>query len=397
MMRFELCYELEKGDQSAYIVPEMLGNKPPEGYNWQTGDDLVVYYRYDFMPKGLLTRLIVRLNKYVFDLHGQQAVWKSGVKIDGNTLDCPNTFAEITEAWDNKRLLIHVQGTYRKDLMNRITHEIDTLNDSYFRQLRPPTDIHLSGYGMEEKSRSKWYKMIPCNCGLCNASPDKQFYDYGILLNALTKVSHIQCQKSFDEVDIKGLLDNTFKTGKKTKSKKIFISYSKQDLTLVNEFIKHLAGLRADEKVDQWYCTALTAGSTWEKEIKSQFEQSNIVCFMVSPNFMNTPYIQEKEIAWAFERKARDLDFAIVPIILDFCKWTTVHNNLGQFTALPYTGKPVMDFKNRNLAWNLVQECLGLILEYKLDPKGDEFYVHQPLSAATLRLYERLIRGELDA
>src|SRR5690606_30488914 len=132
---------------STYIVPEMLSDSAPESYHWQPDNDLPLQYRYDFMPKGLLTRLIVRLHKYIFTEADQQSVWKTGVKINGNLMDCPNTYAEITEAWDNKQLSIRVQGKFSRELMSKITHEIDELNKSYFKQIsdgnQPP--------------KSKWY------------------------------------------------------------------------------------------------------------------------------------------------------------------------------------------------------------------------------------------------
>ena len=180
------------------------------------------------------------------------------------------------------------------------------------------------------------------------------------------------------------------------KMKKIFISYSKQDLRLVNKFIEHLSALQRDGKVSHWYCSELEAGSVWNEEIQKHLEEADIACFMVSPNFMKTDYIHEHEIKKAFERKAKDSNFKIVPIILNFCRWTTSNNNLGDFTALPYTAKPVMDFKNQDMAWYIVEECLRLMIDNDLNPTGEKFYNNQKLPTDVLKIYNRIIEGKVD-
>ncbi len=117
-------------------------------------------------------------------------------------MDCPNTYAEITEAWDNKQLLIRIQGRFSKDLMSKITHEIDELNKDYFKQISVDT----------QSQKNKWYKMIPCNCITCKESKDKQFYDYGELLARKEfGKDTIECKKRpFVAVNIYELLDGVF-------------------------------------------------------------------------------------------------------------------------------------------------------------------------------------------
>lgn len=180
------------------------------------------------------------------------------------------------------------------------------------------------------------------------------------------------------------------------KIKKIFISYSKQDIRLVNKFIEHLSALKRDGKVSHWYCSELEAGSVWNDEIQKHLEEADIVCFMVSPNFMKTDYIYEHEIKKVFERKGKDPNFKIVPIILNFCRWTTKNNNLGDFTALPYTAKPVMDFKNQDMAWYIIEECLRLMIDNDLNPEGKDFYKNQELPTEVLKIYNRIVEGKVD-
>jgi len=180
------------------------------------------------------------------------------------------------------------------------------------------------------------------------------------------------------------------------KLKKIFISYSKQDISLVNRFIDHLSALHRDGKVAHWYCSELEAGSVWNDEIQKHLDEADIVCFMVSPSFMKTEYIHEHEIRKAFDRKAKDPNFKIVPIILNFCRWTTANNNLGQFSALPYTAKPVVDFNNQDMAWYIIQECLRLMIDKDINPTDDTFYTSQELPSDVLKIYSRIIEEKVD-
>jgi hypothetical protein len=111
---------------------------------------------------------------------------------------------------------------------------------------------------------------------------------------------------------------------------------------------------------------------------------------------MKTSYIHEYEIAKAFERKVKDPSFKIVPIILEFCSWTTTKNNLGQFTALPYTAKPVSDFVNEDMAWYIIQGCLRSMIEKDLRPEEKDFYTSSKLPSDILAIFERIVAGKVD-
>ena len=202
MMQFELCYQIDYSLPKTYIIPEMLSNTPPASYAWNSANDLLLYYRYDFMPKGILSRLIVRLHKHIAVNNGEQVAWKTGVKIDGLSLDSIDTTAEIIESWDNRQLLIRVQGSFKKQLMSIITYQVDELNNEYFKQVR-------NDY---QSKKNRFYKMVPCNCKTCKNNESKHYYDYKELLErrAFGKET-IQCNKiPYEEVNINTLLGEVF-------------------------------------------------------------------------------------------------------------------------------------------------------------------------------------------
>jgi GTPase SAR1 family protein len=361
MMQFELCYQVEKGKDSLYIVPEMLDESAPLNYTWEPNNDLPLQYRYDFMPKGLLTRLIVRLHKSIAVDHNRQSVWKTGVKIDGNTLDCPHTFAEIKEAWNNKQLLIRAQSLWSKDLMSKITVQIDLLNNEFFRMTNE----------INANPKSKVYKMIPCNCELCRNSDEKYFYDYSILLKARERGKNIQCQKSFDEVKVNELLDGVFsnpdartekaKSDTSKKLPKIFISYAHLDEPWKDELIKHLSALRNNELIDDWNDRKIEPG-LWDDQIENAMEAADIFLLLITHNFLASEYITSKEITTAYNRFKKN-EAKIFPVICDSCDWElqpitrsekklhpTLNKEifpwLGQFQPFPKDGKPIRNWSN---------------------------------------------------
>ena len=59
MQKFRLCYPIP-GLSGYYIAPQLLDFDPPD-YDWIAEHDLNLRYEYEFMPKGIVTQLIVRL------------------------------------------------------------------------------------------------------------------------------------------------------------------------------------------------------------------------------------------------------------------------------------------------------------------------------------------------
>lgn len=189
--------------------------------------------------------------------------------------------------------------------------------------------------------------------------------------------------------------------------KRIFISYSKDDLVMVNHFLKHLAPLQRSGLIENWYCTELMAGSDWNGTIQAHFDASDIICFMVSPNFNATNYIYDYELKKAFDRKEQPgtKPLKIVPVIMKYCIWIIPGNyNLGKYTALPYTTKPIADFKDQDMAWLIVAECIRILCSQydSMDPTGDECYKtfaftnKDKLGKQLLRLFERIVEGKVD-
>ena len=147
MEKFQLCYPLHDTSEKTWLAPQLLPIETPE-YEWDSTDNLNLRYEYDFMPKGLLSNFIVRMNRYVLE---PDKAWRSGV-----FLERKNTQALVVEPYGDQEIIIRVKGALSKELMTLISEEIDKINESYGKKLRVR-------------------KMIPCNCSVCKNAEKTQF------------------------------------------------------------------------------------------------------------------------------------------------------------------------------------------------------------------------------
>ena len=179
MMRFKLCYEIPHRPRT-YITPQLLSPNQPE-YDWDSNDNLILRYKYEFMPKGMLTRFTVEMHRLIdCDL-----VWKEGV-----ILTQGNARAEVIEAYYKNEIRIRISGKLKKPLLEVIRHEFDNIHNSY------------------EKLR--YQEFIPCNCSTCKGSQTP--HDY-VLIKLQEKLANqkydTECEKPpYSKVSIRDLIDD---------------------------------------------------------------------------------------------------------------------------------------------------------------------------------------------
>ncbi|PHM06637.1 GTPase [Nostoc sp. 'Peltigera malacea cyanobiont' DB3992] len=179
MINFKLCYEIPRS-QGKYIAPQLLSANQPS-YSWDETKNLILRYTYEFMPKGIITQFIVAMHELINE---QQCVWKSGV-----VLSKDQTKAEVIEYYGKREIKIRVSGRHKRDLMTIVTHELDKIHISY--------------------KRLKYNKLIPCNCNTCKDSQEPHFYFSEILRQFVAdRQECIQCQKSYQMVEVLGLIDD---------------------------------------------------------------------------------------------------------------------------------------------------------------------------------------------
>lgn len=95
----------------------------------------------------------------------------------------------------------------------------------------------------------------------------------------------------------------------------IFISYSRGDSAWMREIRDHIDRL-PDFQIDSWVDkNRMDAGDTIDLAIQDGLNNSTIALLLISPAFVESEYIQNKEIQWIFEQqKTNNLRIIFVPI-----------------------------------------------------------------------------------
>lgn len=183
MRNFELCYELRDSNPSTWLAPQLLPPAKPEVLKeWGRPEDLVVRYRYEFLPKGMISRLTVRLHRFV---HNPEMAWITGVLFErGGSAVCVEVLPNGNE------IELRARGEERKELLSVIADDLDALNDSFA--------------GLRDRVE----KRIPCNCSGCQIAAQPEFFGHKRLLQRKKDGKlKVECPRSYEEVDVLRLLD----------------------------------------------------------------------------------------------------------------------------------------------------------------------------------------------
>jgi len=337
MMKFELCYRIRNIQAEKYIAPQLLEASKPD-YEWNDVDSLILEYHYGFMPKGLMSRFIVRMQRYV---KNTKTMWRKGV-----ILERRNTNAEIIEDYTLTTISIRITGQYKKEFMTIITEDLDELNETFGEKL-------------------KVEKYVPCNCRKCKGSTKPHFFTHENLIRRKEKGKPtVECDISYEYLNVIELLDSIFAVVN-VNTKKLFISYSKKDVEYLNTFKNHLSPLNRNEKVVTWDDQDLIPGEKWNQRIRYQLDNADVIVLLVSSDFMATNYVMNVEVARAIERHNVG-KVILIPIILRPCVWE--NQEFAKLKVLPTKGKPITLYSDEDTAWREVVEEIKSVLSL---PKGE--------------------------
>ena len=146
---------------------------------------------------------------------------------------------------------------------------------------------------------------------------------------------------------IQGIFD------KKTKSNKIFLSYSKKDDFFIKTFKKYIKCLEREGSIKIWDKKNILPGEDWNAKTIEELELADIILIFASENYIADDYIWNIElgkIMLLYESQKSK----VIPIILKPCNWQ--ETPFGKLQALPYNCNPISILKNEAEAW---QEIVG--------------------------------------
>ncbi|MDP3150226.1 MAG: leucine-rich repeat domain-containing protein [Ignavibacteria bacterium] len=200
--KFDLCYKVEDHNNEKYLFPLLLPIEKPEYIKkWEYPETLKFRYQYRFMPKGIISRLIVRLSSLIDSKNYKDKIWRDGFEINRK-----RTLALIFGD-ENKQGLkvidIAVSGELenKKELLGIIRNEIEKIHGTSFKNIE-----------VEE--------MQPCKCSLCKKTDAEKIHYYSHeLLKRYDKIKRdsIVCEISLEDVNVKELLDGVQSSKQKIK------------------------------------------------------------------------------------------------------------------------------------------------------------------------------------
>lgn len=182
MVRFQLCYRLENSD--AYVAPQLLTPEKPQ-YVWPSSGILTLKYRYDFMPKGIFTRLVVALNHLIAD---QSFVWRTGAILERDGTRC-----EVIEDSSRREIGLRAVGQYPREIIAIVDHAIGRIHDSF--------------------QHFKCETWVPCRCSSCSVASEPQHYPFDVLRRFARDEKPIQCHASYELVNARELVDAVLSGG----------------------------------------------------------------------------------------------------------------------------------------------------------------------------------------
>ena len=336
MVQFELCYQLPDTGEETWLAPQLFSpSKPAVLKDWAAPGDLVLTYRYAFLPKGLVSRLIVRMHRFV---RQPDLCWNQGVLFEqGETQVLVETAARGNE------IGLRARGPEGKALLSVIASDLDALNASF--------------EGLADKV-GKW---VPCVCDDCVKLTEPHLFEQQHLLrrkrhNRLT----IECPKSYADVEVLELLDGlkpeqlpawATETPNGDRPYAIAVSFPGEHRPFVQEIVERLAEVLGRDRVfyDEWY-EARLLGRDGDLKLQSAYEDAELVVPFFSEHYLKRWCAMEWETIRGILLNRR-ADDAVIPVRLDE-------------TEIPGWPAVAFDIRPKNRSAN---EIADLILEaYRL-------------------------------
>jgi internalin A len=179
MNKFELAYELP--DNKSHLVAELLPSTQSD-FEWDGADNLRFYYRYNFLPAGVMTRFIVLMHHDLEDSEdGTHLCWREGA-----VLQREGTRALVKVKPSERLIEIKINGerTHKRELLAVIRDQFDYINSSIKK-------VTIT-------------KEIPCSCS--EKCPHKFNYDQLLKAERGGKDT-VECPESWKPVLLSSLLD----------------------------------------------------------------------------------------------------------------------------------------------------------------------------------------------
>lgn len=147
---------------------------------------------------------------------------------------------------------------------------------------------------------------------------------------------------------------------------KIFISYSHQDEQFKENLISHLSSLKRRGLINEWHDRKILPGDNWDKNIKQELLDANIILLLISSDFIASNYCYDVEITKAIERH-ESKEAILIPIILRPCDWKDLP--FSKIQGLPKDALPLTKWENVDDAYLNIIDGIKTVLSKNQNSK----------------------------
>ena len=141
---------------------------------------------------------------------------------------------------------------------------------------------------------------------------------------------------------------------------RVFISYSHKDERFRSSLSEHLDYLKQSNEIKEWYDGFILAGESIPESTLKNLDEADIVLFLFSSHFFASEECREEWKIAGIQPEDGRMKIR-VPIILRSCSWKDVVGETN-IKVLPKDAKPVVEYRNVDLAWQEVYEELKLVI-----------------------------------
>lgn len=153
-------------------------------------------------------------------------------------------------------------------------------------------------------------------------------------------------------------------------AKRIFVSYSSKDREFVNEVKLHLDLYKNTGSFNYWIDLNLTDESEWNTQIMAEMEKANLLIMLLSPGYLSTSYIIDKEIPVALQYQSAPVkEKQVFWLLLKPCNYEAFPE-ISKYPVYPVkehdsskgiaVQKAISEYPNRDRIW---VELLKFILD----------------------------------
>jgi photosystem II stability/assembly factor-like uncharacterized protein len=176
---------------------------------------------------------------------------------------------------------------------------------------------------------------------------------------------------------------------------RVFVSYARDDRRWLDpdyrfSLIPFLMESLRRHKVAFWFDKELKPGDEFKRHIESQIDQSQIALLIVSQSFLNSEFIENREMPRIAER-AQQGKMIVVPVLVEPCDWSE-YPFLADRQMVP--SSPLIEYTESEPQWAKVRFQIldGLKAQLKRIREAPQAHAH----AAALNAYDAPPVEELD-